>query len=507
MSSSREDQDQARIQVALEKPAAAANVAATISKTNPLTSTSMASSGSHSAHSTLQNTTAAPLSRWQRIRPVLPGLLQAFLFYTLTGMNDASLGILLPSIRAYYQLSEYYTVSLLFIFTTVGFFLAAFTNGYLIERISQARTAFVGCISLLVGYLVVLFAVPFPAMCCMMVFIGYGVALLEAAGNVICGEMPHATVVLNFLHALYGLGALIMPLIASAFLEQQKRWTTTYVVLCGVAALATITTPFGLRHVLTNSEKEAQEQKENEAHVGQDEEVPSDSSEDERSRAKVDDSRLLRTSLKYRITHVGAVFLLLYVGTEVTLGSWGYTFLITARSTDTAGMARIMSGYWGGICAGRVLLGYLTLRFGEKRMIYLYLTVITGMLLLLWFVPYVGVNAMAIALIGVALGPLYPSTVALARKVVSPRLYPTTVGFLSAFGSGGSALFPFINGALIGAKGVQAMLPFCIAMSAAMLVSWIFVPNPARKSKKGTDTEEIEMDTQEASTGYASSRM
>lgn len=185
-----------------------------------------------------------------------------------------------------------------------------------------------------------------------------------------------------------------MPLIASAFLEQQKRWTMSYVVLCAVTVVATVTAPFGLRHVLTNSEKEAQEQKEKRANAGHDEEAPSDSTEEDQSRPKSDDGQLLRTSLKCRITHMGALFLLLYVGTEVTLGSWGYTFLITARSTDAVGMARIMSGYWGGICAGRVLLGYLTLRFGEKRMIYCYLTVITGMLLLLWFVPYVGVNAM-----------------------------------------------------------------------------------------------------------------
>lgn len=89
-----------------------------------MVSSSMALEESASTPSrTLQDPTAAPLSRWQRIRPVLPRLLQAFLFYALTGMNDATLGILLPSIRAYYQLSEYYTVSLLFIFTSVGFFL------------------------------------------------------------------------------------------------------------------------------------------------------------------------------------------------------------------------------------------------------------------------------------------------------------------------------------------------------------------------------------------------
>lgn len=39
---------------------------------------------------------------------------------------------------------------------------------------------------------------------------------------------------------------------------------------------------------------------------------------------------------------------------------------------------------------------------------------------------------LALAIIGVALGPLYPSTVGLANKVIPTHLYAVSVGFLSA---------------------------------------------------------------------------
>lgn len=39
---------------------------------------------------------------------------------------------------------------------------------------------------------------------------------------------------------------------------------------------------------------------------------------------------------------------------------------------------------------------------------------------------------LALVILGVALGPLYPSTVALASKTIPLRLYATSVGFLSA---------------------------------------------------------------------------
>ncbi|KAL1932304.1 hypothetical protein VTP01DRAFT_9360 [Rhizomucor pusillus] len=96
---------------------------------------------------------------------------------------------------------------------------------------------------------------------------------------------------------------------------------------------------------------------------------------------------------------------------------------------------------------------------------------------MLWLVPIVSINATALVILGVALGPLYPSTVALASKTTPLRLYATSVGFLSAFGSGESALFPYITGVMIDAKGIGSVLPFCVAMASAMLAAWAFVPS------------------------------
>lgn len=113
---------------------------------------------------------------------------------------------------------------------------------------------------------------------------------------------------------------------------------------------------------------------------------------------KPHDSSLLSQIVRYRIIYVGALFLLFYVGTEVTVGNWGYTFLISVRSMDTIGMAHIMSGYWAGLCMGRLLLGFLTLKWGEKRMVLLFLSVIVGMLFVVYFVPLVTANATGIYL-------------------------------------------------------------------------------------------------------------
>lgn len=155
-------------------------------------------------------------TRLRAIAPLLPPVLQSFAYQFISGINDGNLGIMLPSIKAHYGLTQY-VVSIIFLCNAFGYImgksnsdhhpyrstklvLAAFSNGYLVKYISQSKTALFGSCVMIVGYMVVLFAVPFPVMCIFMIFIGFGVALTQSSSNVVCGEMPHSTLMLSFLH-------------------------------------------------------------------------------------------------------------------------------------------------------------------------------------------------------------------------------------------------------------------------------------------------------------------
>ncbi|KAI8138995.1 major facilitator superfamily domain-containing protein [Fennellomyces sp. T-0311] len=424
--------------------------------------------------------------RWHEIRPYLIFALQSFMIQFLSGMNDSNLGIILPSMKAHYGLSQY-VVSVIFLCNTAGYMFAAVMNGYLIRYFSQSKTALIGACSMIIGFLVNLFAVPFPVMCVFMTTIGFGIALTQAASNVVCGEMPYGTLMLSFLHAFYAAGGLIGPLMASGLLSSQKPWNTSYMVLCGLAGANAISIFICFRKLRTGSEMELDAEKE---HMIQQQISPSAVTvavkQDEESldvKAEQKSQNLLAQAFKYRITAVGALFLLFYTGTEVTIGNWGFTYLISTRSTDTVAMAHIMSGYWAGICAGRLFLGFATTRFGEKRTVYGYLAMIVAMMMLLWFVPYIGANATALVITGIMLGPIFPTMITIAHQIVPTRLYATSVGFLSAFASAGTALFPYATGVLIGSEGVESMLPFCVAISTVMLITWFFIPDPRPPTK------------------------
>lgn len=67
-----------------------------------------------------------------------------------------------------------------------------------------------------------------------------------------------------------------------------------------------------------------------------------------------------------RVTWLCALFLLGYVGIEVGLGGWIVTFMIRVRQAGRFSSGMTATGFWLGLTVGRVVLGFVTGRIGEK---------------------------------------------------------------------------------------------------------------------------------------------
>ena len=57
------------------------------------------------------------------------------------------------------------------------------------------------------------------------------------------------------------------------------------------------------------------------------------------------------------------------MGIEVALGGWIVTFMIRVRQSDAFSSGMTATGFWLGITVGRVVLGFVTPRIGEKTAI------------------------------------------------------------------------------------------------------------------------------------------
>ena len=67
-----------------------------------------------------------------------------------------------------------------------------------------------------------------------------------------------------------------------------------------------------------------------------------------------------------RTTWLCATFLLGYVGVEVATGGWVVTFMINVRHAGAFAGGMTATGFWLGMTVGRVILGFITPRIGEK---------------------------------------------------------------------------------------------------------------------------------------------
>lgn len=131
-------------------------------------------------------------------------LLSAFFISIVAGLNDGSLGTIIPRMKLYYGISNE-TISALFLCSAFGFFISAGLNGYIVHRIGQLKTLYLGAISMVVAFATISTGPPFLVVACTMPFVGAGMALLDAAMNVFVANLPLATLMLNILHGIYNL--------------------------------------------------------------------------------------------------------------------------------------------------------------------------------------------------------------------------------------------------------------------------------------------------------------
>jgi fucose permease len=177
------------------------------------------------------------------IRPPRNPILIAFCAFLLIGAFDGSIGVLLPSMRADYQVNNA-TIALLFLASTAGYLLSSFNTGLFVEKLGMRRYLLLGVSIFMLGAVVVSLNPPFLIFLLTGLLIGFGEAVLDAGLNAYIARLPSIAILLNNLHAFYGGGALSGPLIAFGFLALHWAWNSVYLVW--IAICLSLLLGFGL---------------------------------------------------------------------------------------------------------------------------------------------------------------------------------------------------------------------------------------------------------------------
>lgn len=185
---------------------------------------------------------------------------------------------------------------------------------------------------------------------------------------------------------------------------------------------------------------------------------------------------ILIKALTNKTTLLAGLLVAAYQGAEVSISGWVISFLIDYRKGDPDQVGYVTSGFWGGITLGRFLLVMPAHKLGD-RLALIVLTVATiGFQIMLWFLPDIIGNAVAVAIIGLLQGPIYPCATGVFARLLPSRLQVTSLGLITGMGSSGGALGPFCTGLLAQRLGTVVLNPVCIVLYVTMLGSWLNLP-------------------------------
>lgn len=386
------------------------------------------------------------------------------------GLNDSAPGALLPSMKSHYRVG-YAAASTIFILNAVGFILAFPLSHALLARLGRAKTLVLAQSFMTLAYVLLVCEPPFPFVVCSFFFAGLGMALNLALNNVFCANLAHASQTLGGFHGSYGIGGTVGPLIATAFVSRHGGgahgkgggWSAFYFVPLGIAVLNAGIAYFTFRTYENDNPPLA---------INSEGRLPSSSK-----------TQLLVSALRNRSTLLGALFVFAYQGAEVSISGWLISFLIAYRHSNPARVGFVTAGFWGGITLGRFLLAHSAHLLGEKRAVAVLTAAAAALQLLVWWIPNMVGEAVAVVLMGLLLGPIYSCATMVISQLVDHRLQMSSLAAVSAVGSSGGAVAPFLTGLVAQRAGTWVLHPICLGLFMAMGGCWVGLPKMGKRQE------------------------
>jgi fucose permease len=371
----------------------------------------------------------------------------AYFGFATLGVTNALMGVAWPHIRAEFHL-PLDALGILLMVTTVGFFITSFTSGRLIARLGVGLTLVIGAAMPVLGLLGYALVPSWPAMIAAGLVFG-GSGWMNAAMNLYFAT-HYTPRLMNWLHAAFGVGAIISPLVMTAVLQMGQTWRTGYELAALLCAL--------LLALFVHSRGEWRIFPAEQIGAG--------------SRSTV------RTTLLLPILWFILALFFLNAGLEATAGNWAYSLFTEARRVraDVAGLW--VSAYWASFTFGRFCFGIVVNYIALRSLVRLGIVGVMVGAALLWWSPVVEVGTAGLLLIGFSLAPIFPLLTSNTGARLGLEHAHHAVGFQVAASSIGIAALPGLAGVLARNISLEILGPYILIAAALMFLFHELVQRP-----------------------------
>lgn len=375
-------------------------------------------------------------------RPAIVLLALAYIGFISLGLPDGLLGVGWPSIRQTFGLPLEALGALLTTFA-IGYLVSSFGSGWVLARIGVGTLLALSGLATATSLLGYALTPAWWPMVTLGLVAGLGAGAIDAGLNTYVAT-HHSTRTLNWLHAFFGLGATIGPLVMTTVLQNDLPWRWGY-ALVGVAQLG-----LAICFVATRTWWETPGAVQESAPTATAPATP------------------ITSTLRVPAVWLGILFFFVYTGVEVTAGQWTYTLLTTSRNVPPNIAGVWISTYWGGLMVGRIIFGAIVDIAPLRTMLRWSLGAIVLGALLVWLNIAGIVSFLGLALMGLALAPVFPSVIATTPQRLGAAHAANGVGFQIAAAGLGAALIPAAVGVVADRVGIEVVGPVLVATSAAL---------------------------------------
>lgn len=296
----------------------------------------------------------------------------------------------------------------------LGSLASSLASGWVLARLPAASYCALGSLLAFAGLLGYL-GPPWPFVVVATFVLGVGSGMLTAGLNTfVAAHYPASR--MNWLHAFYGLGSSLGPFLFTLWaLSLGLPWRWTYAGIAGVY-LGLVALMLGYRRHWPPLRF--------------------------RAAAGAQLRAGLRATLGLGAAWLGMALLFTHTGTSVSSGQLSSSLFNAGRgvTAEVAGNAAAL--YWACVTLGRLLFGTVVDRVGSVRLLRLCTAGTILGALVLWLAPTPLTGFVGLALMGLTLAPVYPTSISQTPQLVGPTLSAHAIGLQVAAGSLGSAALP-----------------------------------------------------------------
>ena len=353
-----------------------------------------------------------------------------YLIFISLGLPDSLLGSGWPAMRVFFGVPSSFAgyVSITISFMTI---ISALLSPRLMRKMQTKWIVIISIMLTVAGLLGFSVCTEYWMLFLMAVPYGLGAGAIDASINNYVA-MHYSGSVMNFLHCFYGVGAMISPYIMASALRRARwnegyRWTAYLQIAILVVCILSL--PLWKR----NQTKEEEETLKNSAGIREVVRIP------------------------------GAVQTLIaffaYCSGEATCFLWVPSFFAGTKKGLSAGtIASFGSLIFGGLMLGRLIAGFISNHFGDRKMIRMGIVLeLLGILVVMLPFPGYVVTAVGFVMIGTGMGPVYPAIQHMAPQNFGRKNSAAMIGLQMASAYVGSTFMPMVFGLLQEALGIWIM--------------------------------------------------